>query len=85
MTVDTLRHRVRHLLLTDRLPPADSHFRLRAGPASGLRCCCCDQPISAGTEYGPEFRDSRGWRFHPQCHAVWKEERFNLSESGTPT
>jgi hypothetical protein len=81
MTRRILRHRVRDLLRTNRLPPGDSYLRLRAGPASGRLCSCCDEAIRSGTEYGPEVRDSPGWRFHPRCHAIWKEERFNRGEA----
>ena len=81
MRIRLLRHRVRHLLQTDRLPARDSYFIVRPRPASGLPCCCCDQPISTGTEYGPELCDGPGWRFHLQCHAIWKEERLNRAEA----
>jgi hypothetical protein len=70
-----LRDRVRDLLRNDRLP-ADGFLRLRARPASGRLCSCCDEPISTGMEYGAEVGESPDWRFHPRCHEIWKEERF---------
>jgi hypothetical protein len=77
-----LRDRVRDLLRADRLP-AEGFLRLRARPASGRPCSCCDEPISTGTEFGAESGESPDWRFHPRCHEIWKEERFTRGKPET--
>jgi hypothetical protein len=86
MKQSTLRELAREALRAGKLPNRRPDW-LWGGPAHGVDCSVCGQPVSPGeTAFEAEFGDPRqpaatrtAYSFHVRCFATWELERDNFA------